>query len=55
MNVRLTRSDSDEVGGYVVPNVLSSRNLVSTPDNMDETVLHTLLEQHIPLNSGLLF
>ena len=28
---------------YVVPNVLSPRDLVSRPDNMDETVLHTYL------------
>ena len=27
--------------GYVVPNVLSSRDLVSRPDNMDETVPNT--------------
>ena len=26
---------------YVVPNVLSPRDLVSRPDNMDETVPHT--------------
>ena len=30
----------DEAGDYVVPNVLSPRDLVSRPDNMDETVLH---------------
>ena len=30
--------DSDEAGDYVVPNVLSPRDLVSRPDNMDETV-----------------
>ena len=29
----------DEAGDYVVPNVLSPRDLVSRPDNMDETVL----------------
>ena len=27
-----------------MPNVLSPRDLVSGPDNMDETVLHTLRE-----------
>ena len=27
-------------GDYVVPNVLSPRDLVSRPDKMDETVLH---------------
>ena len=29
-----------EAGDYVVPNVLSPRDLVSRPDNMDETVSH---------------
>ena len=41
MNVRLTWTDCDEAGDCVVPNVLSPRDLVSKPDNMDETVLHT--------------
>ena len=41
MDVRLTWEDCDEAGDYVVPNVLSPRDLVSRPDNMDETVLHT--------------
>ena len=41
MDVRLTWTDCDEAGDYVVPNVISPRNLVSRPDNMDETVLHT--------------
>ena len=41
MDLRLTWTDCDEAGDYVVPNVLSPRNLVSKPDNMDETVLHT--------------
>ena len=40
MDVRLTWTDCDEAGDYVVPNVLSTRDLVSRPDNMDETVLH---------------
>ena len=31
----------NEAGDYVVPNVLSPRDLESRPDNMDETVLHT--------------
>ena len=38
MDVRLPWTDCDEAGDYVVPNVLSPRDLVS--DNMDETVLH---------------
>ena len=41
---RPTWTDCDEAGDYVVPNVLSPRNLVFRPDNMDETVPHT----HIP-------
>ena len=41
MDVRLTWTDYDEAGDYVVPNVLSLRDLVSRPDNMNETVLHT--------------
>ena len=32
----------DEAGDYVVPNVLSPRDLVFRPDNMDETVPHTV-------------
>ena len=36
---RLTRTNCYEAGDYVVPNVLSPRDLVSRPDNMDETVL----------------
>ena len=41
MDVRLTLTDCDEAGDYVVPNVLSPRGLVSRPDNMDKTVQHT--------------
>ena len=41
MDGRLTRTNCDEAGDYVVPNVLSPRDLVSRPDNMDETVLTT--------------
>ena len=40
MDGRLTWTDCDETGDYVVPNVLSPRDLVSRPDNMDETVPH---------------
>ena len=32
---------TDEAGDYVVPNVLSPRDLVSRPDIIDETVPHT--------------
>ena len=34
-------TDCDEAGDYVVSNVLSPRDLVFRPDNMDETVPHT--------------
>ena len=43
MDVRLPWTDCDEAGDYVVPNVLTPRDLVSRPDNMDETVLHTIV------------
>ena len=41
MDGRPTWTDCDEAGDYVVPIVLSPRDLVFRPDNMDETVLHT--------------
>ena len=41
MDGRPTWTYCDEAGDYVVPNVLSPRDLVSRPDNMDETVPHT--------------
>ena len=40
---RPTWTDCDEAEDYVVPNVLSPRDLVVRPDNMDETVPHTSL------------
>ena len=43
MDVRLAWTDCVEAGHYVVPNVLSPRDLVSRPDNMDEAVLHNVL------------
>ena len=43
MDGRPNWTDCDEAGDYVVPNVLSPRDLVSRPDNMDETVPHTCL------------
>ena len=43
MDGRPTWTDCDEAGDYVVPNVLSSRDLVSRPDIMDETVPHAHL------------
>ena len=41
MDGRPTWTDCDEAGNYVVPNVLSPRDLVFRPDNMDETVPNT--------------
>ena len=41
MDGRPTWTDCDEAGDYVVPNVLSPRDLVFRPDNIDETVPHT--------------
>ena len=41
MDGRPSWTDCDEAGDYVVPNVLSPRDLVFRPDNMDETVPHT--------------
>ena len=35
-----TWTDCDEAGDYVVPNVLSPRDLVFRPDNIDE-LYHT--------------
>ena len=40
MDVRPTWTDCDEAEDYVMPNVLSLRDLVSRPDNMNETVPH---------------
>ena len=41
MDGRPTWTDCDEAGDFVVPNVLSPRDLVFRPDNIDETVPHT--------------
>ena len=50
MDVRLTWTDCDEAGDYVVPkNVLSTKDLVSRPDNTDETVLHTFYNKKASL------
>ena len=46
MDGRPTWTDCDEAGDYVVPNVLSPRDLVSRPDIMDETVPHTLCKTY---------
>ena len=42
MDGRPSWTDGDEAGDYVVPNVLSPRDLVFRPDKMDETVPHIL-------------
>ena len=47
MDVRLTSTDCDEAGDYAVPSVLSPRDLVSRPDNMYQTVLHTCISHYI--------
>ena len=44
---RLTWTDCDEAGDYVVPYVLSPRDLVFRPDNMDETVPHKCCAQNV--------
>ena len=44
MDGRPTWTDCDETGDYVVLNVLSPKDLVFRPDNMDETVPHTYLK-----------
>ena len=43
MDGRLIWTDCDEAGYYVASNVLSPRDLVPGPENMDETVPHTCL------------
>ena len=45
MEGRPTWTDCDEAGVNVLPNVFSTRDLVSRPGNMDETVLHTSEKQ----------
>ena len=42
MDGRPTWTDCDEAGDYVVTNVLSPRDLVFRPDNMDETEPHMM-------------
>ena len=52
MDGRPTWTDCDEAGDYVVPNVLSPRDLVFRPDNMDETVPHTHILSFFQLQSS---
>ena len=51
MDGRSTRTDCDETGDCVVPNVLSPRDLVFRPGNTDETVPHTHVNKQIDLQS----
>ena len=51
MDGRPTWTDSDEAGDYAVPNVLSPRDLVFRPDNMDETVPHTHTQARLYMHS----
>ena len=41
MDVRLTWTDCDEAGDYVVPNVFNPSDLVLRPNIMEETVLQS--------------
>ena len=43
----MTWTDCDEAEGYVVPNVLSPRDLVFRPDFLDETVTSSLVVQFV--------
>ena len=43
MDGRPTWTDCNEAGDYVVPNVLSPRDVVFRPNNMDETLPHTYI------------
>ena len=49
MDRRPTWTDCDEAGHYVVPYVLSPRDLVFRPDNMDKTVPHIILMYSVDL------
>ena len=53
MDGRPTWTDCDEAGDYAVPNLLSPRDLVSRPDNMGETVPHTVANGSYFFNVGL--
>ena len=54
MDGRPAWTDFDGAGDYVVPNVLSSRDLVFRPDNMDETVPHIIYINFVELESPML-
>ena len=50
MDGRPTWTDCDEAGDYVVPNVLSPRDLVFRPDNMGEPVPHINVKMPTRIN-----
>ena len=54
MDGRLTQTKCDEAGDYVVPNLLSPRDLVSRPDNMDETLLSSFAVWKVDLYARIL-
>ena len=47
MDGRLARTDCDEAVDYIVPNVLCPRDLVSRPDNMDETLQSSSFHKYL--------
>ena len=49
MDGQPTWTDCDKAGDCVVPNVLSPRDLVFRPGNIDETVPHTKPSYIVPL------
>ena len=51
MDGRPSWTDCDEAGDQFVPNVLSPRDLVFRPDNMDETVPHTHIQHSYIMTS----
>ena len=53
MDGRPTWTDCDEAGDYVVPNVLSPRDLVSRTDTMEKPVPHThAIIYHLPVTNS---
>ena len=52
MDVRLAWTVCDEAGNNVVPNVLSPRDLVSRPDNMDENCTTHTHTHILPVNES---
>ena len=48
----MTWTDCDEAEGYVVPNVLSPRDLVFRPDFLDETVTSSSSDDKFSYNEA---